>query len=265
MPELYTENSEKWKALADIDYFTQFAKVWIPFNAWYRNYYPGLKREREIIDTIKSSTNSFRSRLISLLPSTNTNNEALVFRSHVAQLHYELERKHVHNSGKRITFEDIVVEINIKNLETFQRFGLTYRAERQIAGHPKQEVHTILQPSQGVARYSLIQPNGFNRAEMEAHNQFAQLSPNQQVNLRKCYAEIDPCKPLSLLSNDPNECIMMDTYQFINDIDLLSKGIIEILYKLRNSLFHGEIIPDKDTNKVYGPTYQVLHMLIQAL
>jgi len=57
----------------------------------------------------------------------------------------------------------------------------------------------------------------------------------------------------------------MRNLYFINDSEQLCKGIIEILYKLRNTLFHGEIVPDSDTNKVYEPAYQILYTLIQAL
>lgn len=53
MSSLYTENSEKWKSLASIDYFTQFVKAWIPFNAWYKNYYPTIKTDREAINEIQ--------------------------------------------------------------------------------------------------------------------------------------------------------------------------------------------------------------------
>ena len=34
---------------------------------------------------------------------------------------------------------------------------------------------------------------------------------------------------------------------------------------LRNVLFHGEIVPDNETNKVYEPAYHILYTLIQAL
>jgi hypothetical protein len=57
----------------------------------------------------------------------------------------------------------------------------------------------------------------------------------------------------------------MGNFHFIQDTDKLCKGIIEIIYNLRNVLFHGEIIPDSDTNKVYEPAYQILHTLIQSL
>lgn len=151
MPSLYTENSEKWKNLASIDYFTQFVKAWIPFNAWYKNYYPNLKTDRETIDDLISQSD------------------------------------------------------------------------------------------------------------------FKRLSEPQQSNLKACYEAINPSKPISLLSHDLNNCIQMGNLHFVNDLDKLCKDIIEILYKLRNVLFHGEIIPDFDTNKVYEPAYQILYTLIQAL
>lgn len=66
MSSPYTEHAEKWKALADIDYFTQFIKAWIPFNAWYMTYYPNLTTDRQAINEIKSTSNKFRDRLIAL-------------------------------------------------------------------------------------------------------------------------------------------------------------------------------------------------------
>ena len=84
MPSLYTENSEKWKSLASIDYFTQFIKAWIPFNAWYKNYYPELGTDRKAINEIKTHPNKFRNRLISLLKDQG--NEGIAFKSRIAEL-----------------------------------------------------------------------------------------------------------------------------------------------------------------------------------
>ena len=36
-------------------------------------------------------------------------------------------------------------------------------------------------------------------------------------------------------------------------------------YNLRNSLFHGELIPNKEANKIYGAAYKILRELIDAL
>ncbi len=265
MATLYTENSEKWKLLADVDYFTQFVMAWIPFNAWYRNYYPNITRDREAIDEIKSNPNNFRNRLHSLL--IGQGNESELFRSFISQLHYELGRKYVYNNSVRISFEELVVEMNPKTTEFFRRNGSTYESRRNIPNRSGREVAVSVTNRNAVAIFTHTQPNGYNLGELEAHPDFQKLSVNRQTILRLCYTAINPRNPVSLLSRDhtPENSIQMGTYHFINEPHLLCKGIIEILYLLRNCLFHGEIVPDRDTNAVYEPAYRILHMLIQAL
>lgn len=263
MPTLYTENSEKWKNLASIDYFTQFVKAWIPFNAWYKNYYPTLKTDREAINAIKADPNNFRNKLVSLLK--NQGNDGVAFKSRIAELHLELERKHIFNKGERVNFESIVIDRNPQKQNYFCRQTLTYKVERNIDGRPKQEVQVDIICGNGSIKFSYTQTIGFNVDDLISHHGFIRLSKSQQNNLKACYEEINPSKPINLLSHDRNNCISMGNLHFVNNTDHLCKGIIEILYKLRNVLFHGEIIPDSDTNKVYEPAYQILYTLIQAL
>lgn len=117
----------------------------------------------------------------------------------------------------------------------------------------------------GVTKFKYTQVNGFDLNDLIAYPDFRHLSQTQQNNLKACYEEINPSKPINLLSNDSNNCVQMGNLHFINNTEQLCKGMIEILYKLRNALFHGEIIPDNYTNKVYEPAYQILHALIQVL
>ena len=44
-----------------------------------------------------------------------------------------------------------------------------------------------------------------------------------------------------------------------------TQGLIEVLYNLRNALFHGEINPNGDANKVYGAAYHILRSVIECL
>lgn len=263
MPSLYTENSEKWKSLASIDYFTQFVKAWIPFNAWYKNYYPGAKTDRAAIDEIKTNNNNFRSRLISLL--NNQGNDGVAFKSRIAELHLELERKYLFNKGERITFERIVIEKNPNEQNHFARNNCTYQALRNIAGRPAKEVVISIISRHVSVGFSYTQVNGFDIDDLISHQDFIKLSRTQQNNLKACYEAIDPSKPIILLSHDLNNCIQMGNLHLIDDPDKLCKGIIEILYKLRNVLFHGEIIPDSDTKKVYGHAYRTMYTLIRYL
>lgn len=110
MPSTYTENADKWKSLADIDYFTHFVKAWIPFNAWYKTYFPDLKTDREAINEIKSNTNAAKNRFLSLLNGVNEESEQ--FRSNLAHLHYCLNNTVIENNQQRIYFERFVIEID---------------------------------------------------------------------------------------------------------------------------------------------------------
>lgn len=263
MPSLYTENSEKWKSLASIDYFTQFVKAWIPFNAWYKNYYPNLKTDREAINEIKTQSNKFRNKLISLLKDLG--NEGIAFKSRIAELHLELERNHIENKGERITFEEIKIEDNLKKVHQLTIKCVVYKAERNIPQRSAREVEIYVIGKNGSNKFSYIQASGYDIDDLTSSQDFLRLNPFQRDNLRICYEAINPTKTISLLTRDSSNCIQMGNLHFINDSDQLCKGIIEILYKLRNVLFHGEIIPDSDTKKVYEPAYQILYTLIQAL
>jgi hypothetical protein len=275
MPSLYTENSEKWKALASIDYFTQFVKAWIPFNAWYRTYHPELNTDRKAIEAIKAQPNKFRNKLISLL--NNNDNDDIAFKSRIAELHLALERKYLFNNNERITFQDISIESNPVMQHSFEHSRLTYKVERGITNR-KREIDIFIVDRNNKYRFSYTQINGFDSIDLTCNQDFIRLTQAQQNNLKTCYEEINPSRPINLLIQDrelikvakvnkksKNEWIEMGNLLFINDSDKLCKGIIEILYKLRNVLFHGEIVPDSDTNKVYEPAYQILYTLIQAL
>ena len=274
MTSLYTENSEKWKSLASIDYFTQFVKAWIPFNAWYKNYYTGIKTDREAINEIKKNS-KFRNKLISLLKDNS--NDGIVFRSYIARLHWELERKHLFNKSDRITFERISIESNSKKTHVWTYSSITYKVEREISEKPKKEIQICVIGKKGQNCFNYAQIDGFSLDDLTSHQDFLKLSRTQRETLKICYEEINPSKPINLLIQDPElikragdpkakrEWIKIENFLFINDEDKICKGIIEVLYKLRNVLFHGEIIPDNDTNKVYEPAYQILYALIQAL
>lgn len=262
MDSLYTENFNKWKSLASVDYFTQFIKAWIPFNAWYKTYYPSLDSDRAAIDFIKANHNKFRDRLFSLL--RNQDNDSFAFKSRITELHLALERNYLHNKGDRITFVQISIESNSNLSHSFSRNTCIYEVRRGIPNR-KGEIDIFIYGKGTVAKFSYTQTNGFDLSDLICNPDFIKLSEPQQRNLEACYKEINPFKPINLLSDNPSNCIQMGNLHFINDLDKLCKGIIEILYKLRNVLFHGEIIPDGNTSRVYEPAYQILYTFIQAL
>ena len=83
--------------------------------------------------------------------------------------------------------------------------------------------------------------------------------------MKVAYESINPKKPISLILETNRNSIQAGSIFLIDDIDKLVKGIIEILYRLRNILFHGELIPSQDNKQVYEPAYNILKTLIQSL
>ena len=183
MPSLYTENSEKWKSLASVDYFTQFVKAWIPFNAWYKNYYPELDTDRKAITEIKTNhNNKFRSRLISLLKDRG--NEGIAFKSRIAELHVELERKHIFNKGNRITFEDISIEDNPKLKHNFTYSGCKYEVQRGIPDR-KGQIDIFIYGRKGSITFQHTQISGFDVNDLTDSPPFLKLSLIQQGFLKQ--------------------------------------------------------------------------------
>ena len=91
------------------------------------------------------------------------------------------------------------------------------------------------------------------------------MSRERKTKLKRCYQEINPRKPVTLLTNDVGHCIKIGSYHFVNNADLIAKGVITVIYNLRNALFHGQIVPDRETQKVYEPAYHILSMLVEGL
>jgi hypothetical protein len=263
MPNYYVENADAWKALSNIDYFTYFVKAWIPFNAWYRNNYPALESDAEIMQQIKTQHNSFRNRIVSLIENPETYNESKVFKANLAELHYQLERNHIHNRGVRISFTNIVVEENTQILATRMYRKFSYKVEIDT-GNKKRITSNIID-GKSVTRLNIIQNSGYRLDEVTNDPQYKALPPECQGILKVCYEEVNPRKAISLLATEDSDSIKIGNYNFRNDSELIAKAIVTVIYNLRNSLFHGQLVPDRNTQLVYEPAYHILRMLVMSL
>lgn len=262
MPNPYIDNAQRWIELADIDYITQFVKAWIPFNAWYMNMYPTLKRDRTIIEEIKSNPNLFRDRLIALL--NGSDNDSLIFKGHISKLHQLLESYYIPNANKRISFQSIPVERNPDTSVTDNFRRWVYKVELIYSGN-SYNINSLVTDSSGTTQYTHNQSK-FDLNALLTHAQTSSgLTEAQRNTLSVTYKKINPQKPTNLILNNSRNSISAGNIYLINDVNKLAKGIIEIIYRLRNILFHGELIPNNDNKKVYEPAYNILKTLIQSL
>ncbi len=276
---LYTENEEKWKQLSDIDWFTNFVKAWIAFNAWYRNHYPNLRTDREILDEIKRRS-SIKDKFNSYLNGNGERHE--YFRNQIGFLHYKLQNREIYNKGVRLSFEEYInIDRTSRSLDPpVERYGIVYDIVREHVNTEEKYVEFRInirsKRGNGILnldqiRVSYENVNGYPdnvRDFINNDDNFRTISqPQKETTINILVNELNPFKIQNLLDvseQDQSEgnFYQLGNFRFVRRPDLIFSAVIDILYSLRNVLFHGEIIPDKETNEVYEPAYKILKMLI---
>jgi hypothetical protein len=96
----------------------------------------------------------------------------------------------------------------------------------------------------------------------ELHPDSLSLNAGDKVILRHSYEAASPVLFGCLLSpKPPPHALEMDSYHFVRDKAAIFAGLIEILYSMRNMLFHGELVPDSQTNRTFEPAYHLVRHL----
>lgn len=257
MANLFAGHKNEWKALADIDYFGNFVKAYIPFNAWMNTSYPSLSRDRDKIDEIKKNPNPLRDKICVLLDAEQ---DGIQFRNLLGELHSLLENHYIYNKDKRISFSGVTIDKNPEKQSIEHKRGIEFIANRDkkvislIKNRKKEEIFKLEQENYDI--------NG-----LQTNQVFQKLSTEYQSYLLGCYKDIEPYIQKDFTDiKGVDEKYNCGAYKFVKDHDHdLAKGLIEILYNLRCSLFHGELVPNKEANQIYGTAYRILYMLIQSL
>jgi hypothetical protein len=259
MPSI--ENVKRWTEQMGIDYYTQFIRAWIPFNAWYNMSYPDLDSDRAKINQMKRTTNSFSDGIISLI--RNVNAEATLFKSYISDLHKSLMDFPIRNGENIISFESIIIERNTKTNVNYEYRGVRYFLERTDSG--RNCSMNIAVTRTGQTLFHLTQTK-YEFNEIEINRAYEGLSEERRRILRVQYQELNPYKPINLLiTNNGERFIQVGSYKFINDELMIAKGLIEILYLLRCSLFHGELVPNDQAMNVYKYGFEILRMLVEKI
>ena len=264
MANLFTGHKDEWKALADIDYFGAFVKAYIPFNAWMNISYPALNTDREKINEIKRNSNTFRDKICALLNADNQDGSQ--FRSLLGELHDLLENHYINNQDKRITFTNVTIGKNPQYIYEASCRGIGFRV--QYGNGATTETKSLIKRRDGTSIFHLSQPN-YDIEALRANADFVAQKQEYKSHLLNCYKNVEPYIQKDFTTGfdaaDLNTYFECGNYKFIKESENLAKGLIEIIYNLRNSLFHGELVPNKEANQVYGAAYRILYLLIQSL
>jgi len=265
MPNTYIENRERWQDLADVDYLGQFVKAWLAFNAWYRGAYEET-RDRAIIDEVKSSPNSLRSRIVPLVESTSE--EAEQFRGYIGALHHRLENFHL-ESGKgakkaRITFTSVYLRQSTVGVQITTSRGITYEITRGGAGVSPQQVVISVANNAGSPIFSLTQSK-YDKEGLEDSDGFkSSLSVQQKRVLAAHYRECNPKITTNVTVGQaiPIQC---GAYSFRCPSNDLFAAVIEVVYLMRCCLFHGELVPSREATGCYEPAFHIVRKFLSCL
>jgi len=241
-------------------------KAWIPFNAWYRQEYAALNQEREILDAIKVDGNKIRSRFIARLEGGDPETQEI--HNHIAALHRRLATDPLADRmGRRIGFDNVVVGRNPKAQDEAKIYGFTYRVERRKNAAKEHEVHCQALNKSSAPFRTFIVPGEWDVDALESHTDYLSLDVPDRVRLKACHAKINPYLFRNLIAQSrEGNAITMDGFRFIDDRAAIFAGLVDVLYGLRNLLFHGELVPDPTTNRTYEPAYHLLrHMIRQVV
>lgn len=259
-------NIEQWIRQAEPDYYVFFLKVWIPFNAWYVAELPDLKKkDSDIIKELQDHVNSKPRKIIENF-LINSDYDSLEFQSHLAELHYFLEKNSLYHNSSRLSFKKLSLTENpIKFKKDLDEKGNLYKAEKTSS-----YFQAFIEEKSGKVILDFKQPR-YQLDDLTKDNDYIRLNNKKiQNKILDHYKDIDPRKPINLLSasSDKTKYILLkskNSCKFINDKENVAKGCIKILYSLRCMLFHGEIEPNNSNRPVYQHAYYLLRLLLKEL
>lgn len=264
MPNTFIENREAWLRMSDIDYVGQFVKAWLAFNAWYRSAYSETQ-DRKIINEFKWQSNSVLTTLRPKLEAQS--DEAVQFRSEIGLLHQRLENFELlsgKGTKKRITLRNVFLRENPPGQKADDRYGILFSVELLAS----KQVAVKVTRKRGGTPLLTMPAASHNHSALSETTGFQDLSTAQKNILRRLYTEASPswfCDLTSYSDPEPGSlALQCGAYQFRCGKDVLFAGVVEVLYEMRCTLFHGELAPTKEAVVCYEPAFRIVRRFLDC-
>jgi hypothetical protein len=266
-----TDNLRRWREAAEVDWFSQFIKAWIPFNAWMTETYGDIS-DRDMLDKVKATGNVVINRTLPMISQRlraardmeagwqDDSAGAKEFRSQIGELHRCLQECVIEGRRGRVSFDTVDVGFNPKNDEQETKWRRNFRVRRD---HPNRaEVTLEISATTSNAAFAITLPSHNIRA-LEDSPLFQALRVEQRTTLTALFHLVAPRRVISVLAeHGARESLKYGDVHFCSDSEKNFSALIEILYNLRNALFHGSITPNDTHNKIYKPAYLITMRLI---
>lgn len=261
MPTL-KDNLKRWRESAEIDWFSHFIKAWIPFNAWLTDTYGDIS-DRELLDKVKSGNNVVFNRIVPMLdPNQDNSQDAQEFRLQVAELHRLLQSCVVEGRRGRVSFETVDIGFNNHTKEQDVAWKRTFIVERDVPA--KGNVTLSVSATASTSTFTLTQVE-HNRRELEDDPSFQKLEAGHRTRLLSMHDSVAPRIVRSVLA-EPGAKVSLKygNTAFVSDAPKVFSALVDIIYSLRNALFHGSITPNEQHNEIYEPAYHIVMRLVRC-
>lgn len=271
---------EDWLKRAEADYFMMFVKQWIPFNAWFMDYYQQANRttpnDRQAINFIKANANVFRNKIVNLLNGHDARKDDFFF--HFAHLHKELQSHPIFNRGNRVGLSNTHIEDNPFTSHVFDFGHYTYKCEKVNLAGGGEQWNCLIMKKIGHATVHQFSLPKWNLAAFEAHPDYQAIDDEtKKAKLRSCFLEINPKKPTDIILpmrvRAGSELPPLNSIEIskslklyvINDAEKVSQVMIELFYILRCIIFHGVLEPKSAYYSIYEHAYHMMRILNNEL
>lgn len=240
-----------FKEFIEIDYFTCFSKCYFALNAYIKAKFECSDREK--IDILKEDL-AIQNRFKELLNNAT-------FYSNLKEFKQRLYDTKVKNEGHIISFEKVKIQSFqnkdiTNNNQPIKRDGITYILKICSGKDEKISFECINSKEETIQEKTTCK-----YAELETELNRTKLSKSQRDFIKSCFDE-----EISQYTRNLMNIIDDIEPTKTTDYQLIYKGFIEILYQLRNALFHGEIDPkEENACKVYKLAYLLFKDFIYKL
>jgi hypothetical protein len=151
----------------------------------------------------------------------------------------------------------------MQKCETYYRYE--FKVERAANGHITTEV---IRPGNKLVLQ--LTQHSYNFEELEARPEYQHtMTQNLREFLRQVYASVAPRWIENLKIYVDTEVnarpIQCGAHVFQCGKEALFAGVVEVVYQMRNSLFHGELIPTKEAISCYEPAYRLVRRFLECV
>jgi hypothetical protein len=147
-------------------------------------------------------------------------------------------------------------------VETVMKWNRQFRVRRDYPN--RGEVTLEMTDTRSVLVFNLTQPT-YDRRALEDDLVFQKLAPANRTCLLGMYENVAPRIVRSVLANGgEKEVLRLGNTDFIPDSPKVFSALVDVVYSLRNALFHGSITPNEQHNEIYEPAFHIVMRCVRC-